>query len=137
MSRTYIPAPLRRLVVERAGYRCEYCLISQDEVFAVHEPDHIIGEQHGGTTTADNLALACIHCNRQKGPNIASIDSETGLLTFLFNPRQQNWHEHFLLDRSAIVAATAVARVTVRLLALNSLERIEIRQTLIEDGLYP
>jgi hypothetical protein len=137
VSRAYIPTALRRLVFERAGYCCEYCLIPQDEVFAVHEPDHIIGEQHGGTTTADNLALACIHCNRQKGPNIASIDAETGELKFLFNPRQQDWNEHFRLDGPTIVAVTAVGRVTVRLLALNASERIEIRQTLIEDGLYP
>ncbi|MDY7080721.1 MAG: HNH endonuclease [Chloroflexota bacterium] len=25
-----------------------------------------MAEQHGGKTTAENLALACIHCNRQR-----------------------------------------------------------------------
>jgi 5-methylcytosine-specific restriction endonuclease McrA len=43
-----------------------------------HHIDHIIAEQHGGATIADNLALACLHCHRPKGPNIASIDVETG-----------------------------------------------------------
>jgi len=43
-------------------------------VLLPHQPDHIIARQHGGQTTADNLAFACIHCNRHKGPNIASID---------------------------------------------------------------
>ena len=28
----------------------------------------------------DNLALACAHCNRHKGPNLAGFDPETGML---------------------------------------------------------
>jgi hypothetical protein len=38
---TYIPEPLRRLVVERAGGRCEYCLLHEDDTFFTHEIDHI------------------------------------------------------------------------------------------------
>jgi len=61
MSRTHIPAELRRLVINRANGRCEYCLVPQDAIFAPHQPDHIIAEQHGGETEADNLALSCLH----------------------------------------------------------------------------
>ncbi len=32
---------------------------------------------------------------------------------------------------------TAVGRVTVHVLNLNALERLEIRQLLIEEGVYP
>lgn len=74
MSRSYIPAPIRRSVIDRAAGRCEYCLVHDEDVLLPHEPDHIIAEQHGGKTELDNLALACIHCNRRKGPNIASTD---------------------------------------------------------------
>lgn len=137
MSRTYISAELRRLVIRRAGGRCEYCLVPQDAVFSPHQPDHIIAEQHSGLTEADNLALSCLHCNRHKGPNIASIDVETNQLVFLFNPRTQIWREHFVLEGALIRPVTAVGRTTVRVLNLNSLERIEVRQMLIEDGLYP
>jgi hypothetical protein len=50
--------------------------------------DHIIARQHDGATTIDNLALACLHCNRHKGPNIAGRDVATGDLVRLFHPRQ-------------------------------------------------
>ncbi len=35
----------------------------------------------------DNLALACLRCNRHKGPNVGSFDPLTGQLTPFFNPR--------------------------------------------------
>jgi hypothetical protein len=42
-----IPDNLRRLVTERAGNRCEYCLLPQSVALHKHEPDHIIPNQHG------------------------------------------------------------------------------------------
>jgi hypothetical protein len=33
-----------------------------------------------------------------KGPNLSSIDPETGNVTPLFNPRLQTWNEHFVLE---------------------------------------
>jgi HNH endonuclease len=57
MSKTYIPASLRRLVVERAQNCCEYCLIPQEIVLATHQVDHIIAEKHCGETVSENLAL--------------------------------------------------------------------------------
>jgi len=51
MSPAYISAALRRKVSLRAGSRCEYCLLSEDDAYFSHEPDHIIAEKHGGRTT--------------------------------------------------------------------------------------
>jgi 5-methylcytosine-specific restriction endonuclease McrA len=59
MSHTYVPAELRRLVRQRAGDRCEYCLIPEAVTFASHEVDHVIAEKHGGLTDQANLALSC------------------------------------------------------------------------------
>jgi len=70
------PESLRDFVRERAGNRCEYCLVP-DVFVSVHEPDHIIAAQHRGATTPENLALACFDCNRYKGPNISSVDPAT------------------------------------------------------------
>jgi len=109
----------------------------QDVVFAPHQPDHIVAEQHGGETDIENLALACIHCNRQKGPNIASIDPISKQLTQLFNPRIHSWGDHFVLESAHIRALTSVGRVTIQVLALNAPERLEVRQTLIEEDRYP
>jgi hypothetical protein len=48
--------------------------------------DHIIAEKHGGQAVESNLALACAHCNRFKGPNIAGLDPESREIVRLFNP---------------------------------------------------
>ncbi len=55
---SYIPTTLKRLVYERAGGVCEYCLIPETAVLAAHEVDHIISKKHGGQTELDNLALS-------------------------------------------------------------------------------
>ena len=49
MSATHVSASLRRLVRERAGECCEYCLIPEAMTWALHTIDHIIAEKHGGT----------------------------------------------------------------------------------------
>jgi len=59
MSSTYIPFALRRLVYERAGDCCEYCLTPEAAAFASHEIDHMIAEKHGGATEADKTCRVC------------------------------------------------------------------------------
>ena len=53
MSQTYISTALRKLVRERAGDRCEYCLMPEAATFAAHWIDHIVAEKHGGKTKAN------------------------------------------------------------------------------------
>lgn len=131
-----IAPELRRLVAERAGRRCEYCSFPQAVALHRHEPDHIIPLQHGGVTDAANLALACLRCNRYKGPNVGSIDPLTGELVPLFHPRRQVWEQHFQLVGAEIKPLTPEGRVTVRLLRLNDPDRLTERQRLIETGLF-
>ena len=57
--------------------------------------DHILTRQHGGETNLENLALACVHCNQRKGPNIAGRDPVTGEVVRLFHPRQDLWEGSF------------------------------------------
>lgn len=83
----------------------------------------------------DNLALACLSCNRRKGPNIASIDPDTGTLAALYNPRTQAWHEHFRWVGARIEPLTPEARVTVRVLQLNNVRRLSEREALRAAGL--
>jgi hypothetical protein len=107
MSTTRIPARLRRSVRDRAGERCEYCLLADEDGYFPHEPDHVIAEKHGGATVFGNLAWAGFDCNRFKGSDIASLDPIDGKLVALFNPRRQRWSEHFELAGAVIVALTA------------------------------
>lgn len=134
MSLTYIPVALRRLVEERAKHLCEYCLLPAEITFFPHEIDHVIAEKHGGETTADNLAFTCWRCNRHKGSDLGSFDPQTGAFSFLFNPRTQQWDEHFKFEELQIVGLTSEGRTTARLLQLNGNERLAERQRLRDSG---
>jgi len=131
-----IPSTLRRLVHERAGGQCEYCMMPETDTFALHEIDHVISQKHGGGTEAENLALCCTFCNKYKGTDIASLDSITGQIVPFFHPRKQRWHDHFRLEDASIVPLTPVGRVTVRLLQLNHPDRIEERRILLDAGVF-
>ena len=134
MNRARILASLRREVRERAGERCEYCLLADSQAVPPHEPDHLIALKHGGKTTLANLALACFDCNRFKGSDIASIDVITGELVPLFNPRTQTWSEHFRLKGGKILPLTPIGRVTEKLLRFNLPTRVEVRERLVAMG---
>ena len=124
MSNTYIPVALRRFVEERANYCCEYCLCPANVSFFPHEIDHIIPEKHNGKTEADNLAFTCWRCNRHKGTDLGSFDPLTNEFSFLFNPRKQQWFDHFSLNRWGIIGLTPEGRTTSQLLQFNSDERL-------------
>lgn len=137
MSRVHIPVELRRLIVQRARGRCEYCQIHQDDTPFTHAVDHIVATKHGGHTAADNLALACVDCNCNKGADLTTFDPGTGEITRLFNPRLQAWREHFSFEGVFIVGQTAVGRATVVLLRINDPMRIIEREALRAVGRYP
>jgi hypothetical protein len=99
--------------------------------------DHVIARQHGGTTTMDNLALSCLHDNVHKGPNIAGIDPVTRRITRLFNPRRDRWHRHFSWKGALLLGKTAVGRTTIIVLAMNHPDAVAVRQSLIEERLFP
>ena len=136
MSPARIPRTLRGEVRERAKGCCEYCLLPEGQAFFPHEPDHIIALKHGGQSTADNLALACFDCNRFKGSDIASIDPQSGDLAPIFNPRTQEWSEHFSIVGGRINARTSTGRVTDLVMKLNLPSRVEVREILFRIGRY-
>jgi hypothetical protein len=124
-------------VRERADACCEYCGMPDEATLVSHEPDHLIAVQHGGTTSLENLAYTCHQCNRYKGPNLASIDPESGERTFLFNPRTDRWRDHFGWEGPRIVSLTAVGRATAALLRVNDPRRLAARAALMRQGRYP
>ena len=125
----------RQVVWQRAKGSCEYCRLPQAAApfFAFHL-EHIRARQHGGDDNLANLALACPDCNRFKGPNLSSIDPETGETVDLFNPRTHSWDEHFAWRGARIVGRTSIGRATVRLLNINEERRMEMRAELQERG---
>ncbi len=121
-------AALRALVRERAGDRCEYCQLHQeDSPLAALHIEHIRPLKHGGGSDEGNLCLACIDCNLHKGPNLTGIDPLTESVVLLFHPRQQRWDEHFQWDGIHIIGRTEIGRATIRVLCMNSDEQLELR----------
>ena len=138
MSDTYIPAALRRQIIERAHNCCEYCRMGEADRPIDFAIDHVIAEKHGGETGVHNLCLSCYWCNSYKGSDLSSVDwTADGQIVPLFNPRQQVWDDHFKLDGARIQPLTATGRVTVFLLRLNAAERLDERELLIALGNYP
>jgi 5-methylcytosine-specific restriction endonuclease McrA len=137
MASNSISAQLRKLVVNRASGRCEYCLIHQDFSIYTHEVDHIIAVKHGGETVAENLALSCLTCNRHKRSDFATIDSTTGEIVPLYNPRRQIWDEHFYFEGVRIEGKSQVGQATAKLLQFNLANRLLQRQVLMSQQKYP
>ncbi len=130
---------LTKLIPQRARNCCEYCLLPDSVSTMLFQIDHIISQQHGGLTKQENLAYSCTACNKFKGSNIASLDPDrvTDQPIMLFNPRKDDWHDHFRLEGSVIVGKTDRGRATVFILQFNNKIHKQVRALLIEEGLYP
>jgi hypothetical protein len=129
----------RQRVRERAGNRCEYCLSHQGYVMGRLQIDHILPIAKGGSDTEDNLCLACELCNQYKWAKTHSVDPQTGQQVVLFNPRQQNWADHFSwsVDGTEIVGLTAYGRATIVALNLNNELAVTVRRNWIQAGWHP
>jgi hypothetical protein len=128
---------LRNLVRRRADDRCEYCRIGQgDEPYLPFHVEHIIARQHRGSDAAHNRAWSCNHCNSCKGPNLTGIDPRTGKIVRLFHPRKHKWERHFRWVGPYLVGRTPVGRTTVEVLQINHPNRANLRQALIDAGMF-
>ena len=70
-----------------------------------------------------------------KGPNLSSYDPETDELVRLYNPRTDEWDEHFRVIEFQIVGLTPIGRATAMLLQMNEPDRIQLRRELRGTGL--
>lgn len=144
-----------RLVVRaRARDACEYCLMPTLSQFHV---DHIVpasrwsafvegtlpispADAGCGPHHLDNFAWSCSFCNTYKGD---AVLGRIGRQTYrLFQPRRDNWDEHFVLtDRSLLIRGlTEVGQMTVRILQFNDARPngpLAARHAAIVDGIYP
>jgi len=129
-------AGLERLVWDRAAGRCEYCQFPERLARVPFQIDHIVAEQHGGATEPDNLALACCFCNRYKGPNLSGVDPATRKVVRLFDPRRQNWSDHFRWDGALLVGKTEIGRATIQTLSINRSDAVAVRELLMAEGVF-
>jgi hypothetical protein len=128
---------LRFNIAKRAENRCEYCRIHEDDMFIGFEIDHIIANKHGGGDEIENLAYACPHCNQHKGSDLVTFVDSYDDIVMLYNPRKHIWEEHFETNLGEIIAKTKIGRATVKLLKMNDIDLIILRNMLSEIGRYP
>ena len=100
------------------------------------EIDHVIALKHGGESSADNLALACFHCNSHKGPNIAGQDAVLQATVPLFHPRQETWRDHFNWSGALLLGKTSMGRATIQVLEINLAHRVAHRAELMLEGVF-
>lgn len=111
----------RQLVRKRANYLCEYCHSPERISTSRFTIDHIQPRSLGGSDEPDNLALACSRCNQRRYNFIVGQDTETSSILPLFNPRQQQWSEHFIWSANGItiIGTTPIGRATCTRLDVN------------------
>lgn len=127
---------LRGQVRQRAGDRCEYCLMPQAGTVLPHAVDHIRSQKHGGPSTLENLCWSCAWCNSFKGTDIAAYPPGSNEIVPLFNPRTDAWDDHFFWEEAVLRGKTPVGSATIELLRINQPERVDHRRLLMQVGLW-
>jgi hypothetical protein len=134
----YISDPLRLNVAIRARFCCEYCRVPERFLATTFHVDHARSLKHGGKTEFINLVFSCAHDNQNKGSNIATFkDENSDEIIRLFNPRIDEWDEHFFLVGGEILSKTFIGAATIRILDMNQPERVIFRTALALAGFYP
>lgn len=132
-----VTAETRRLVIARAGARCEYCRMHDSLQGATFHVEHIVPRSTGGTDDVTNLAWACPSCNLHKSDRVSVGWSGSSDIVALFNPRLNEWAEHFDWDDYSLIGKTVCGKATIEALCLNTQRRQKIRQAEQLFGLFP
>lgn len=139
-----IPKALYETVRQRAKFQCEYCHYPELLSSAPLSIDHVQPRSLGGSDNLNNLALACRRCNERRYNFTTGIDPETETEVALFNPRQQQWSDHFIWSADAlrIIGRTSIGRATCNRLDLNDERREQpfiqnARQQWVAGRLHP
>lgn len=128
---------IRRVVVERARERCEYCHAPQSMLGYRLHVEHIIPTARGGSDALDNLASSCGPCNFAKGAALKLRDSTGAGGVPLFDPRVHRWHEHFAWgeDGITLVGMTPIGVATIVMLDINQPLQLSARRGWRQLGL--
>lgn len=139
-----IPNNIQEFVRNRANFRCEYCHYPEFLSTSPLTIDHIKPQSLGGSDDVDNLALACRRCNERHYNFTVGIDPQTEQEVPLFNPRQQQWAEHFIwsVDGTKIIGVTPTGRATCNRIDLNDERRPDrfiqkSRRLWVQGGFHP
>ena len=116
-----VRATIREAVRKRANSICEYCHSFEEGSTGRFTMDHLLPQSLGGRDDEINLALACTRCNSRRYNFIDGFDLETQAIVRLFNPRRDEWSDHFIWsqDGQRIIAVSSIGRTTLIRLDMN------------------
>lgn len=134
-----ISKKIKQLIADRAEHCCEYCLSQakfSPDYFSI---EHIIPSTKAGSDGLENLAYSCLACNSHKFTAVLALDPLTGLEAQLYNPRVDNWGEHFRWsdDCSELLGISSTGRATIERLCLNRKSVVNLRLLLTPLGKHP
>jgi hypothetical protein len=136
MPKSRISPQVREFVRLRANDQCEYCLYPSRYPPDPLTVDHIPPLADHGVSEPANLAYCRQGCNGHKYTATSAFDYVTGRDVRLYNPRTQNWADHFEWneDNEILIGVSPVGRTTIERLQLNRFGLIAMRrvQNLIE-----
>jgi len=133
-----ISVRLIRQIRQRAGDVCEYCRLPQASQEATFHVDHVSPRSQGGPTEPANLALACVTCSLRKSARTSAVDPKTGNAAALFNPRTEDWLDHFDFTATwKVRGRTATGRATIEALGMNRSAIVLIRRELVLLNRFP
>jgi len=135
----YISDSLKARIEQEERQRCSYCLTSEANSGIPMTFDHIQPRSKGGATSFENVCLACRTCNEYKSDSTEAEDPLMGKVVLLFNPRTQQWSEHFTwsLDATKVEGLTAIGRATVIALRMNNPVIVAARHRWAISGWHP
>lgn len=139
MKRPNISTKVREIVRQTARNRCGFCLFQEYYSLSVFQIDHLIPLAKGGRDEEENLWLVCEPCNRAKSDKTEGFDSATNSNALIFNPRTQNWDEHFEWSDhyTRIIGKTPSGRITVAELNLNKERIVAVRREWVSADWHP
>ena len=113
---------------------CEYCHSPEQICTTRFTIDHILPRSLNGSDHLNNLAFACRRCNERRYNFVAGYDQITETIVPLFNPRQQQWSDHFIwsADGKEILEPRLVEQRAIALIsmipAIQKRNRSEVRE---------
>jgi hypothetical protein len=134
-----LPEQIRQIVQERAHGCGEYCFSQEEFDNKSFSIVHIIPISLGGCSEVENLAYCCQGCNNFKYTKTEGRDPETATIVALFNPRSDDWKDHFKWNDNftVILGITMIGRATVNTLQLNRLQLINQRIIYSKASVHP
>ncbi len=125
-------------VAARAGHQCEYCHAPEAVFNFRFEVEHIVPRIRQGEDADHNLALSCRACNVRKASSVDHADPLSRTVVPLYNPRRDEWNEHFRLDGDTgnLEGRTPVGRATITCLGMNSPTQQTAHQLWLRLGLF-